>query len=118
MTRPRTIDRAALFATGLFVGIAIGLPAGGWISEAHANPGDTEDAPSWSCVLDGNHVCGPDNQMGAVPGYYVNGSLAKPWPTATVCTTPPTVTGLMLGTTGCHDEYVAPSLVLAVGWPR
>lgn len=116
--RPRTIDRAALFASGLFVGLAFGISGGGYIAAAHADPGDTESDPSWSCVLDGNHVCGPRNDMGAVPGFYVDGVLSQPWPTVSVCATPPTVVGLMLGTTGCHDEYADPAIVIATGWPH
>ena len=33
-----TAARRIAFATGLAVGLAIGVPAGGWISEAHADP--------------------------------------------------------------------------------
>jgi hypothetical protein len=43
--------------------------------------GVTEDSPSWSCVHDGNRVCGPNNGNGVTPGCYDGyGVMADPWP--------------------------------------
>lgn len=87
--RRRRIDRAALFTTGLFLGIAVGMPAGGWISEAHADPATPsptpsieriisfatgqpipEDSPAFDCRIDGNRICGVGNSQGVPAGVY------------------------------------------------
>jgi hypothetical protein len=40
-----------------------------------------EDDPGWSCVDDGNKVCGPDNDEGQPAGRYDDGGvLVDPWP--------------------------------------
>lgn len=40
-----------------------------------------EDAPGWSCVHDGNRVCGPTNDEGVPAGCYDDGgALVAPWP--------------------------------------
>ena len=51
--------------------------------DAHAD--DTtvifEDDPRWSCVDDGNKVCGPGNPQGVPAGRYDEGGvLIDPWP--------------------------------------
>lgn len=44
-----------------------------------------EDSPSWSCVDDGNKICGPDNSEGKPPGLYDEGGvLIAPWPVWTL----------------------------------
>lgn len=43
---------------------------------ADAN-GPLEDEPGWSCVDQGNHICGPDNSNGVPPGCYVPLSEAE-----------------------------------------
>ena len=46
---------------------------------AHADP--QEDEPGWSCVDDGNRVCGPANSNGVPAGCYDGGGvLVAPWP--------------------------------------
>ena len=40
-----------------------------------------EDESGFSCVDDGNHICGPDNERGVPAGKYdVGGVLMDPWP--------------------------------------
>lgn len=40
-----------------------------------------EDEPGFSCVTDGNQVCGPDNAEGVPAGRYDEGGvLVDPWP--------------------------------------
>lgn len=52
--------------------------ATGAMAPAHAS---TEDSPSWSCVDDGNRICGPGNANGAPAGCYDDGGvLVAPWP--------------------------------------
>ena len=70
------IAKAALGA-GLALGFAA-APHG----IAHAD--DTaiyEDSPGWSCVDNGNKVCGPGNKQGVPAGRYDEGGvLVDPWP--------------------------------------
>lgn len=77
--------------------------------DAHSNPGDSEGDPSYSCVMDGNHVCGPNNPMGAVPGLYDNGTLVSMWPIIRSCTIS------QQGNKNCADQYVDPRFVVIVG---
>jgi len=77
-------------ASGVFVGLAVGMPLGAAISHADtphlgsgAAPGPAieEDSPAWSCVDDGNRICGPGNAQGAPAGCYDDGGvLVAPWP--------------------------------------
>lgn len=40
-----------------------------------------EDSPAWSCVDDGNRICGPGNSNGAPAGCYDDGGvLVATWP--------------------------------------
>lgn len=40
-----------------------------------------EDQPGWSCVDDGNRICGPDNPQGVPAGRYdAGGVLVDAWP--------------------------------------
>ena len=40
-----------------------------------------EDEPGWSCVDDGNHICGPGNSNGVPAGRYDDGGvLVNAWP--------------------------------------
>lgn len=49
-------------------------------SQAHAEP-ITEDSPSWSCVDDGNRVCGPGNPEGKPAACYDDGGvIVALWP--------------------------------------
>lgn len=75
-----TAARRVAFATGLALGLAIGVPTGGWIADAHAQP--QEDEPGWSCVDSGNRICGPDSDdAGHTPGCYDDGGvLVAAWP--------------------------------------
>lgn len=44
-------------------------------------PHHTEDDPDWSCVDDGNRVCGPNNPEGKPAGCYdIGGVLIAYWP--------------------------------------
>lgn len=76
------------FATGIFVGIALGIPTGGIVAQAHADPaGQTqEDDPGWSCVDSRDHVCGPaSDDWGHTPGCYDDGGvLVAAWPCSVV----------------------------------
>lgn len=48
---------------------------------AQASPGLQEDDPGWSCVDDGNRVCGPGNEQGVPAGCYDEGGvLVAVWP--------------------------------------
>lgn len=50
------------------------VPIPAWADEP------TEDSPEWSCVDDGNHICGPNNSEGVPPGHYDEGGvLDVPW---------------------------------------
>jgi len=41
----------------------------------------SEDSPAWSCVDDGNRVCGPNNAQHAPAGCYDDGGvLVAAWP--------------------------------------
>jgi hypothetical protein len=47
---------------------------------AHADP-ITEDDPLWSCVDDGNRVCGPNNPEGKPAACYDDGGvIVAMWP--------------------------------------
>lgn len=39
----------------------------------------TEDDPRWDCTTMGNQVCGPGNDDGARPGFYLDGQWVAPW---------------------------------------
>jgi len=44
-------------------------------------PTITEDSPAWSCVDDGNRICGPANPEHKPAGCYDDGGvLVAPWP--------------------------------------
>lgn len=44
-------------------------------------PTVTEDSPAWSCVDDGNRICGPGNSNGAPAGCYDDGGvMVTAWP--------------------------------------
>lgn len=50
-----------------------------------ANAAPLEDSPAWSCVDDGNRICGPGNANGAPAGCYdVGGVLVAAWPCTVV----------------------------------
>jgi len=92
----RIITAAVLSIAALFA-----LPA-----PADAAP-ITEDDPGWSCVDDGNRICGPHNPEGKPPGLYdAGGVLISPWPTVTLCTLPP---GAIFDE--CDAYYVDPRFV-------
>jgi hypothetical protein len=60
--------------------LGAGIAAAG-IGIGHANATPEEDQPGWSCVHDGNRICGPGNAEGAVAGCYQDdGTLVVPWP--------------------------------------
>ena len=76
----RTI--ALVVKAALGAGLALGFTAAPH-GDAHAD--DTtvifEDDPRWSCVDDGNKVCGPGNPQGVPAGRYDEGGvLIDPWP--------------------------------------
>ncbi|APQ42322.1 hypothetical protein PBI_RICH_62 [Mycobacterium phage Rich] len=105
--KPSTIDRAVMFAAGVFVGLAAGLPLGLAVAEprdhqvttAEASTstaftgrsfdyaeyvemvtgiGPEEDDPAWDCRTMGNRVCGPET---ATPGCWDDhGKLVGLWP--------------------------------------
>jgi len=79
-------QRVIALLTGVFIGLALGLVAGLFlIAPARADVPDPvvieEDDPGWSCVDDGNRICGPNNPQGALPGCYDEGGvLVAVWP--------------------------------------
>ena len=91
----RTI--ALVFKAALGAGLALGFTAAPH-GDAHAD--DTtvifEDDPRWSCVDDGNKVCGPGNAQGVPAGRYDEAAClsirgqSTPTPTWTATGDPPT----------------------------
>lgn len=90
------LSRIVTFATGMFVGITLGLVAG-HAAQAKADPATCwqlqgtliqiacplpeEDDLGWDCVRNGNRICGPDNTQGRPAGCYDElGLLVAPWP--------------------------------------
>ncbi|CAA0136346.1 Uncharacterised protein [Mycolicibacterium vanbaalenii] len=74
-----TIHRA-LFASGLVLGAAFGVPAGGvLVASAQAAPVVQEDDPGWDCRTMGDRVCGPTNAQGVAAGLYRDGALVSAW---------------------------------------
>lgn len=80
---------AALGAAGvMFVSIAYGEMAdreyGITASESQGDEMSDavqEDSPLWSCVDDGNHVCGPNNPQGKPAACYDDGGvIVAMWP--------------------------------------
>lgn len=74
----------ALVAGILVIGTAQSVTSA--ISEAHSLPVSQsdqcfEDEPCWSCVDDGNRVCGPTNDEGKPAGCYDGGGvMVAVWP--------------------------------------
>jgi hypothetical protein len=82
-----TTTRAlAAIAAKLALGttLALGLMAPHTVHTANAEPAclaGQEDQPCWSCVDDGNRICGPGNAQGAPAGCYDEGGvLVTAWP--------------------------------------
>lgn len=68
-------------ATRTLGALALSLSALASTSPAHANAQPPEDGPSWSCVDDGNRICGPDNANHVPAGCYDDGGvLWAEWP--------------------------------------
>jgi hypothetical protein len=64
----------------LFVLAVMLLPYWVEIPSALAD-GPEEDSPEWSCVDDGNHVCGPNNPEGKPAACYDDGGvIVAMWP--------------------------------------
>lgn len=65
-----------IIATAAIV-VFTGLGVGG----CFAQQPPLEDEAGWSCVDDGNRVCGPHNEEGQPPGCYDDGGvLFASWP--------------------------------------
>lgn len=75
-----TIHRS-IFAAGIVIGAAFGLPAGGiMLATAEAQPVLQEDDPGWDCRVHGDGVCGPGNSNGVPAGLYdAAGQLVASW---------------------------------------
>lgn len=72
---------------------------------AHADAPVYEDSPEWSCVDDGNKVCGPNNPEGKPAGRYdVGGVLVDPWPVASVTVTVDGVDYPVCEVEDCSDQ--------------
>jgi hypothetical protein len=57
------------------IAVAIAMHTGSPVSTIE------EDSPAWSCVDDGNRICGPNNAQGAPAGCYDDGGvLVAAWP--------------------------------------
>ena len=70
-----------------FVLLAASLAALGAVAfapDAKAWSGPEEDQPGWSCVSDGNRICGPSNTEGKPAGCYDGGVLVADWPCTVV----------------------------------
>lgn len=67
-------------AAGVLIGAALGIPIGpALIAQAQAAP--MEDEPGWSCVDNGNRICGPNNAEGKPAACYDDGGvIVAPWP--------------------------------------
>lgn len=79
-----TPRRVAIALIGAEIGLAalFGVTGamGGIHGVAYAS-GPQEDEPGWSCVDDGNRICGPGNTNGAPAGCYDDGGvLVAVWP--------------------------------------
>ena len=71
----------ALAVIGAEVVLAATFAASGLIGLSGHAQAATEDSPSWSCVDDGNRICGPGNANGVPAGCYDDGGvLVAPWP--------------------------------------
>jgi len=90
-----------IYGTALFVAAALTFTAG--VSKA-----DTpveEDSPSWSCVDDGNRICGPGNAQGAPAGCYDDGGvLIASWPCFVVETDDGDLEVYDYGVDNAHDN--------------
>ncbi|OBC03354.1 hypothetical protein A5784_14035 [Mycobacterium sp. 852013-50091_SCH5140682] len=80
-----TATQRVAFAAGLFVGVALGIPAGAIVvGTAQAEPvaqAIEEDQPGWDCRTMGNRICGPDNAQGlAAACYNDQAEVVAPWP--------------------------------------
>lgn len=76
----------------ILVALSAGVIVGGVALASESNDTDpltsiTEDSPGWSCVDDGNHVCGPGNSEGKPAGCYdAGGVMVEAWPCYVVST--------------------------------
>lgn len=92
----------AIFAAGIVIGAALGIPAGAIISSAPAiaAPAVTEDSPAFDCIFDGNRICGPGNAQGAAAGCYNDhAALVAPWPCH-----------IVVNPDGSSDVYTGPAV--------
>lgn len=71
-------NRLGLVATaGIITASALGI----WFAPLASADGPLEDEPGWSCVDDGNRICGPGNANGVPAGCYDDGGvLVAAWP--------------------------------------
>jgi hypothetical protein len=71
-------NKLGLAATaGIITAGALGI----WFAPLASADAPLEDSPDWSCVDDGNRVCGPDNANGVPAGCYDEGGvLVALWP--------------------------------------
>lgn len=67
--------RRIIFATGLAVGLSLGTMLGAGLAKSDPAPATNEDSPGFSCVDDGNKICGPGNAQGAPAGLYDDGGV-------------------------------------------
>jgi hypothetical protein len=69
-------------STAVYVGLAAGILVGVPLAiEGTPIENITEDSPDWDCVMDGNHVCGPNNPQGKPAACYDDGGvMVKAWP--------------------------------------
>lgn len=67
------------FVVGLLVAVVTLTP--GQTEPAHVAQAAIvqEDSPAWDCRTMGNHLCGPGNSNGVVPGFYQDGKLYADW---------------------------------------
>lgn len=71
-------NRIGILASAVIVA---GSASAVWLSPHAYASQCLEDMPCWSCVDDGNRICGPSNSEGKPPGCYDDGGVLEfPWP--------------------------------------
>lgn len=71
-----------LFGAMMAAGLAHTGPASAQITQGihDGEASITEDSPAWSCVDDGNRICGPGNGQAPAGCYDIGGVMVAAWP--------------------------------------
>ena len=79
--RVTELTRAQAIATAVAIGLSPLSLAGAVAITSGRAYATSEDSDQWSCVDDGNRICGPGNADGAPAGCYNDGGvMVAPWP--------------------------------------